>query len=96
MGDDNFVGYKDMTIYPEVSDVIPSFPPAYIVGQQTSDNPKVLLSEDTEFALVTLEEIAVEYMYSNPDGLYNLCVPEKLYRNSINYSNQSYQTYKLA
>ena len=61
--------------------MIPSYPPAYIIGQISSEAPRVLVSEDTEQALVTVEEVSCEYMYSNPDGMFNLSVPEKMYRN---------------
>lgn len=34
-------------------------------------------------------------MYSNPDGLYNLSVTEKKYRNPTTYVQLSYQKWKL-
>ena len=46
-------------------------------------------------ALVTVEEVSCEYMYSNPDGMFNLSIPEKMYRNTSNYQNISYQSWKI-
>jgi len=96
LDDNSFQGYREMTLYPQVEEVIPSFPPAYIIGQISSDQPRVLASEDTDSAYVTVEEVSCEYMYSNPDGMFNLSVPEKMFRNQTNYQNQSYQSWKIS
>ena len=35
-------------------------------------------------------------MYSNPNGMFNLSVPEKMWRNPSNYQQMSYQSWKIA
>ena len=85
MGPEEFKGYTEQCLYPAVPDVITSYPPAYLVGPTTSDTPRVLMTQETELATITLEEVNCEYMYSNPQGLFNLSVPEKMWRNQVNY-----------
>lgn len=77
-----------------MEDVLPSYPPAYLVGPTTDDAPQVLMTQETEMVTVTLEEVSCEYMYSNPQGYFNISVPDKLWRNS-SYQTISYQSYKL-
>jgi len=48
--------------------VIPSYPPAYIVGQTKFDTGRVIMQKDNELATVTIEEISCDFMYSNPTG----------------------------
>ena len=85
MKEDEFVGYKDHSLYPAEKEVMPSYPPAYIVGPCDNENGNTILVEDQELATVTLEEVNCQYMYSNPTGLFNLSVPDKKIRNSANY-----------
>ena len=40
---------------------------------------------DNEMATVRMYKVEVEYMYSNPTGLYNLSLPEKKLRNYLNF-----------
>lgn len=92
---DSFVGLADQTLVNVVDEVIPSYPPAYIVGPTAAEEPvKVILEKDTEHATVTLVEVSVEYMYSNPQGVFNLSAPEKMWR-TPQYSNISYNSWKL-
>lgn len=35
-------------------------------------------------------------MYSNPEGTFNLSVPNKMYRNPKTFVQMSYQSYKIA
>lgn len=74
--------------------MITSYPPAYIVGALLQDS-RVVLEKDTEMATVTLEEVSSEYMYSNPQGMFNLSVPDKMWR-TPQYTQISYPTYKSA
>ena len=80
MSGDSFKEYKEHTLFPQVSDVLPSYPPAYIVGQLLHEPSRIVLEKDSEMATVTLEEVSCEYMYSNPQGMFNLSTPEKLWR----------------
>ena len=68
LGEEKFQGYRNHTLYPALAEVIPSYPPAYIIGQATMGAGRVILAKDTEFATVTLEEVHCECMYSNPTG----------------------------
>ena len=90
-----FTGLADHTLVKVVDEVIPSYPPTYIVGPCTPELPStVILEKDTELATVTLVEVNCEYMYSNPQGLFNLSAPEKMWRTPT-YSNISYNSWKL-
>ena len=86
----------DHTLFNVVDDVLASYPPSYIVGPTTVDPSKTILEKDTEFATISLVEVACEYMYSNPQGQFNLSVPEKMWRNPLNYSQMSYKSWKVA
>lgn len=68
IGETEFVGYASHSLYPQVSEVIPSYPPAYIVGQTKFDTGRVIMQKDNELATVTIEEISCDFMYSNPTG----------------------------
>lgn len=85
LGAKGFAGYSEQALHSKVSEVIPSFPPVYIVGPTTPESNKVILTEDCELATVTLEEVSADYMYSNPQGLFNLSCPEKMWRNPTSY-----------
>ena len=74
--------------------MITSYPPSYIIGPVVEEEAKVILEEDSEMATVTLEEINAEYMYSNPQGIFNLSVPDKTYR-TVNYHVVSYSSWKI-
>lgn len=54
------------------------------------------MTKDTELATVILEEVSCEFMYSNPNGLFNLSVPEKCWRNPTNYQQMNYSNWKIA
>ena len=45
-------------------------------------------------ASVSLEEFTAEYMYSNPQGMFNLSAPEKAWR-TPSYANLSYTNYRI-
>ena len=53
------------------------------------------MTEETELATITIEEISCEYMYSNPEGRFNLSMPEKMWRNPVNYQQMGYKSWKL-
>jgi len=81
VGETSFIGYQKHSLHSRAEEVIASYPPAYVVGPTVSDEANILLTQDTELATVTLEEVTAEYMYSNPQGIYNLTLPEKLWTN---------------
>lgn len=54
------------------------------------------MTKETELATVVLEEVSCEFMYSNPNGMFNLSIPEKMWRNPSNYQQMSYQSWKIA
>jgi len=43
---------------------------------------------------VTLEEVTIDYMYSNPEGQFNLSVPHKMRKNA-NFVSESYHSYRI-
>jgi len=54
----------------------------------------VLETFENESVLVQLVEVTCEYIFSNPNGNFNLSLPDKLMRTK-NYTNISYAQYKL-
>jgi hypothetical protein len=50
---------------------------------------------EDDFCKVQLFEIECEYMYSNPTGMFNLSLSEKLMRTK-NYTFMSYSQYRSA
>lgn len=90
------MGYKDQTLVGTVEDVTQCYPPHYIVGPVSAEIPNTILTKDTELATVTIEEVSTEYMYSNPQELFNLSCPNKMWRNPVNYQQISYPTWKMA
>lgn len=54
-----------------------------------------MLVEDTDLATITLEEVTCEYMYSNPMGLFNLSLPDKLWRDPKTYRQQGFTAWKI-
>ena len=53
------------------------------------------MTQETDLATITIEEISCEYMYSNPEGRFNLSMPEKMWRNPVNYQQMGYKSWKL-
>mmetsp|Transcript_389 Transcript_389/g.526 ORF Transcript_389/g.526 Transcript_389/m.526 type:complete len:219 (-) Transcript_389:276-932(-) len=96
-GEATFVGFADHTLLKDDSSVIASYPPTYLVGPIASEvEPKVLLTKDTELATITIEEVTCEYMYSNPQGLFNLSLPDKMWRDPKTYRQLGYTSWKIA
>lgn len=57
---DDFKGLADQTLVNVVDEVLPSYPPAYIVGPTVEEDAfNVILEKDTEFATVSLVEVKV-------------------------------------
>ena len=54
------------------------------------------MTKEVDLAIVTLEEVSCEFMYSNPNSMFNLSVPEKMWRNPSNYQQMGYQSWKIA
>ena len=91
-GDTAFAGYKEHCLASEVPGVLVSNPPTYLVGN-CDDEEKEILVADTEMATVRLVEVMCDYVYSNPDGQYNLSVANKLLKQR-NYQTVSYKSWK--
>lgn len=48
------------------------------------------MTKEVDLAIVTIEEVSCEYMYSNPNNMFNLSIPEKMWRNPSNYQQMGY------
>ena len=77
MGEEEFAGFSKQSLHAQAPEVITSYPPAYLVGALDTEASRVVLTQETEKVAVVLEEFPAEYMYSNPQGLFNLSVPDK-------------------
>jgi len=96
VGSSEFVGYRSQTLDGEVEGILTAYPPPYLVGEIPADStPKVILTEETDLVTVTLQEISAEVMFSNPDGLFNLSVPNMLWRNPNTYVQMNYKSFKI-
>jgi hypothetical protein len=89
---DEFVEVQKSWLPLETTEVIMHYPPQYIIGKQVNDDREIARYEN-EHVLVTVQEIDCEYMYSNPTGLFNLSLPDKLMRTK-NYTFVSYKQVK--
>jgi len=87
---ETLLGKNWMVHHPEVS---VDWPPQYIVGKQVSDAKRAIAQYEDEFCKLELMELQCEWNYSNPTGMFNLSLPEKLYR-MPNYTHISYKQYK--
>ena len=65
------------------SEVIKCFPPQLIVGRQVADDKEILSDDSHPLVRVDLYELACEYAYSAPTGLYNLQIPHVEARASL-------------
>lgn len=90
-----YANLADHTLVNVVEDVMASYPPVYIVGPSDASTEQTIMEEETDWATVTLKEVSCEYMYSNPQGLFNLSCPDKMWRNPANYNQMSYQSWKI-
>lgn len=96
VGTSEFVGYLDQTLHGEIEGILTSYPPPYLVGAvKAGAIPRVIHTEETDLATVTLEEVTTEFMYSNPDNLFNLSLPEIQWRNPSTFANMSYRSWKV-
>lgn len=77
---------------PVNQEVIMHFPPQYIIGKQVGEEKELAKYEDDN-VIVTVQEVECEYMYSNPTGLFNLSLPDKLMRTK-NYTFVSYNQFR--
>ena len=87
-----FQELQKVWLYPTNKEVIAHYPPQYIIGKQVGEDRELARYED-DCVVVTVQEICCEFMYSNPTGLFNLSLPEKLMRTK-NYTFISYQQFK--
>lgn len=93
--DGEFVGHEEDCIYADEGSVIDHYPPTYLVGTCTG-NQRQLLVQENDACQITLNEIEIHHMYSNPTGQFNLSTPSKLWRNPSNYTQISYKALKTA
>lgn len=63
----------------EHDEVIRHFPPQFIPGKQVGE-PKLIKTVEDERVTVNIYEVENEFIYSNPTGLFNLSLPDKLVR----------------
>lgn len=84
-----FEGLKDQWLSGKNPDVLEHFPPRYIVGAIQGE-PKVLLEGEDQYVEVKLIEHQCEYMYSNPTGMFNLSMPDVVFKNPRDWSIISY------
>lgn len=70
-------------------EVITHFPPQLIIGKQVGEE-RVLHTEENESVIVRLVECDCEWIYSNPTGIFNLSLPDKMLR-LPNYAVTSYE-----
>lgn len=70
-------------------EVVEHWPPQVIIGKQVGEELEICRYEDDRIQ-VRLVEISCEYMPSNPTGLFNLSLPNKMFRTKayefINYA----------
>jgi len=70
-------------------EVVEHWPPQVIIGKQVGEELEIARYEDDRIQ-VRLVEISCEYMPSNPTGLFNLSLPNKMFRTKayefVNYS----------
>ena len=93
-GESAFAGYKEHCLASDVPAVLVSSPPTYLVGN-CGDEEKEILTAETEMATVRLVEVVCDYVYSNPDGQFNLSAANKLLKQK-NYQTISYKNWKTA
>jgi len=89
---DAFAGLEGTFMAYKNPEVIPHFPPQYIIGKQV-DEAKEIAVHEHELVTVKLYEVKNEWMYSNPTGMFNLSLPEKAHKDS-NYKIVTYAEYK--
>lgn len=95
-GENAFAGFWDHSLHKDDSSVLVSYPPAYLVGPICPEvAPNVLLTKDHELAKVAIEEVTCEYMYSNPQGLFNMSLPDKMWRDPKSYRQLGYTSWKI-
>jgi hypothetical protein len=84
------LGKNWMVNHPEVCK---DWPPHYICGKQVTDTKTAVATYEDEFCKLELMALSCEWNYSNPTGMFNLSLPEKLFR-MPNYTHISYKQYK--
>ena len=94
MGEGQFEGFSKQSLHAQAPEVITSYPPTYLVGPLDTEASRVVLTQETEKVTVVLEEFPAEYMYSNPQGKFNLSVPEKQWKGP-NFVNINYVSYRI-
>ena len=70
-------------------EVIRHWPPQWLVGRQLNEEKNFIAKYEDDFCILELLEIDCEWNYSNPTGVFNLSLPDKLMR-SKNYTFISY------
>ena len=96
VGTSEFVGYLEHTLVGQEEGILKAYPPPYLVGApKPGVANRVLLTEETELATVTLEEVTTEFMFSNPNQIFNLSLPDLQWRNTTTFSNMGYRAWKI-
>lgn len=75
------------------NEVIGHYPPQYIIGKQPKEDKTQMVVYEDEFCKIELLELENVWNYSNPTGIFNLSLPDKMMRTKT-YTNISYQAYK--
>jgi hypothetical protein len=74
-------------------DIIQHYPPKYLVGPTTGEE-NVILEQEFDLVRVKLVELEASYLYSNPTGLFNASLPNKIYRPFNVYQSLVYRNWK--
>jgi len=83
---------KDWLIHSN-PDVIPHYPPRYIIGKQTAEDREFLVIDDNPHVKISIYEVACEYNYSNPTNFFNISLPH-IEAKTNNYQTMSYVQFK--
>jgi hypothetical protein len=83
---------KDWLAYKN-PDIIRHFPPRIIIGRQVVDDKEFLIYDEDPNVKVSIYEIACEYNYSNPTGIFNISIPHIEAKTSM-YQTMSYMQFK--
>jgi len=89
---DAYAGLEGTWMAYKNPEVLPHYPPQYIIGKQVDEAREIAVHEH-ELVTVRLYEVKNEWMYSNPTGMFNLSLPDKAHKDS-NYKIVTYAEYK--
>lgn len=81
---EDFKGLQEHKLISVDDEIIQHYPPKYIVGPNTGEE-RILLEKESDHMIVRLIENECNYLYSNPTGVFNVSLPNKLYKHPNNY-----------